>query len=215
MKLLKHPYNIIYISYVFLSLVLGVTLGNGLIIFLGWNMTLAYFVYILSKGYPWFKSKFPKWTYPLYLGLYILFFPNTIYILTDFIHFQESLFFLNYPGIYYFIISEWLIFAHIVIGALFAAKLGIESIHQMTHHLSITKIKIKYTLLTILFLLSSLGIFIGRFLRFNSWQFIQIFQIISEVFSHFEFAFSFILIFTLIHYLTYFIFSFEDKKHII
>ncbi len=215
MKLIKHPYNIIYMIYVFVSFVLGVILGNGLIIFLGWNMTLAYFVYILSKGYPWFKCRFPKWMLPFYLSFYILFFPNTIYILTDFIHFQESLFFQHYPNVYHFIISEWLIFAHIVIGALFSAKLGMESIHHMVSHLSITKIKIKYILLTLLFLLSSLGIFIGRFLRFNSWQFMQIFQIISEVLNHFAFAFSFVLIFTLIHYVTYFIFSFNDKKHII
>ena len=215
MNILKNPYHMIYIIYVFVSLVLGVILGNGLIIFLGWNMTLAFFVYILSKGYPWFKSKFPKWSYPFYLGLYVLFFPNTIYMLTDFIHFQESLFFLEYPRVYHLIISEWLIFAHLVIGALFASKLGINSIHHMISHLAITKTKVKYTLLTLLFLLSSLGIFIGRFLRFNSWEFMQIFQIISEVFSHFKFAFSFVLIFTLIHYITYFIFSFEDKKHII
>ncbi|MDO9629717.1 MAG: DUF1361 domain-containing protein [Acholeplasmataceae bacterium] len=207
-----HIFYYLTFLYMIISVVLGFILSNGLVIFLGWNIFLATIVFLLAEIYVHFRREKSK---PIFLTviliLYVLFFPNTIYVLTDFIHLENYHFFSQYPDMYAMIISDWLVFMHITIGALYAAKLGIASLNKLELHQSMQFKKYKYLILSSLFFLSSLGIFIGRFLRFNSWQIFDFFSILSGIFSHVEFALVFILIFFILHWVSYFIFSQKDK----
>ena len=214
MKHKIHIYYYISAAYMFVSLVLGLILENFLVIFLGWNMFLATFVYFISTVLVYlYKKKTRLWLLLVVLGAFILFFPNSIYMLTDFIHIQNYTFFIDYSNIYNYSLFEWLVFAHILIGALYAAKLGISAI------INLEQIVKKYTqgyhfiILSFLFFLSSFGIFLGRFLRFNSWNIIESITQIGMVFSHGSFLVGFVLIFFAIHWVMYFLFSNQVNRN--
>lgn len=210
-----HIFYFLTTIYILVSIVLGFILNNGLVIFLGWNIFLATLVFWLSEVYVYFEKVKSKKIYLIFiLIIYILFFPNTLYVLTDFIHLERYDFFAEYPNTYEFIIEDWLVFMQISIGALYAAKLGISSIKKLEPYIFTSLKKYKILILSSLFLLSSLGIFIGRFLRFNSWEIFDIVNIINGVFSHHSFAVVFILIFFMLHWVSYFIFSEEDKSRL-
>jgi len=208
-------FYIISFLYILISFILGIILRNGLVMFLGVNIFLATISYVLSKVFlKLLKDKVKDLWIILCLILYILFFPNTIYVLTDFIHFQNYDYFIQYSNIYNYEIYDWLVFTHIVIGALYAAKLGITSIHNLEIPFKPLLKKYYYTFLLGLFILSSIAIYIGRFIRLNSWQFFRIDLISSHILNNLLFFIAFILMFTLIHIVTYFVFSKTSKNNI-
>lgn len=215
MKKKMSPFYLISAAYIVISIVLGVILLDGLVIFLAWNMTLATVVFFLSDILAYlFNKKVNKIIIAPVFILWVIFFPNSIYILTDFIHFQNYSFFQNYRDIYNFEIENWLVFTHITIGAIYAAKMGIESIKNIEDELKKITKKYYFLFLSALFILSSIAIFIGRFLRFNSWNFFQVFRIIRELMAQGLFMYEFIALFVIIHWSMYFLFSSSQLKRI-
>lgn len=215
MKKKMSPFYLISAAYIVISIVLGVILLDGLVIFLAWNMTLATVVFFLSDILAYlFNKKVNKIIIAPVFILWVIFFPNSIYILTDFIHFQNYSFFQNYSDIYNFEIENWLVFTHITIGAIYAAKMGIESIKNIEDELKKITKKYYFLFLSALFILSSIAIFIGRFLRFNSWNFFQVFRIIRELMAQGLFMYEFIALFIIIHWSMYFLFSSSQLKRI-
>ncbi len=208
LKKYTNPTLIAASSFVVMSFILGITLSNGLVIFLSWNMLLAILSYFLSILAVYLKQKDVHLIAILVsIFLWVIFFPNTFYILTDFIHFQSYDFFISYPNIYNLNINDWYVFFDIVVGALIGLKLGILSIAQIK---SITPKRIKkYEILLIftLFILSSIGIYLGRFIRLNSWNIFDLSSIFNSIFEHFEFFILFILLFTIIQSLSYLLFK--------
>lgn len=205
------------IIYILISFLLGIYLMNGLILFLGWNMVLATVVYILAQMIETLdkRSIHPIWKILLF-GLWVLFFPNAIYILTDYIHLEAYDFFTDYPNVYAMQINDWMVMAHITIGALIAMKMGMTALMRLESRF-IEKLKLKpyrIVILTILFALSSTGIYIGRFLRFNSWDIIRIFSIINQIIEHYLFALFFIIIFTIVHWVSYLLFASRTKNSV-
>jgi uncharacterized membrane protein len=196
--------------YVLISIILGAYLLNGLVLFLGWNMILATVVFFLSRLLIYLDQRKVHCVFLwMTFGFWILFFPNSFYILTDFIHLEVYDFFIDYPSIYTLKIDDWLVMAHITIGALIALKLGLSSITLLEEHF-LQKLKLKpykILILTALFLVSSIGIYIGRFLRFNSWDILRLFQIVQELFEEWQFMMGFILVFTIIHWVSYLLFA--------
>jgi len=206
-KIKNNPHKVYYIfslGYIIWSIVLGIILSNGLVIFLGWNMFLATIVLVLSEiADVLIKKNKPKGLLITIILLWILFFPNAFYILTDFIHFQEYVYFLNYPNLYAFKFYDWIIFFHIVCGALIGLKLGILSIDYFIQYVK----KHQTIYLSILFLASSFGIYLGRFIRLNSWDIFKIHIIIQEVFEQFWFMVGFVILFSIIHWISYLLFK--------
>jgi len=203
-----HIYYFISFVYMVVSFVLGAILNNFLVIFLAWNMFLATLVFLISNVLVYlYKKKASLWILLLGLGLWILVFPNSIYMLTDFIHIQNYTFFIRYADIYNYSLSEWFVFAHILIGALYAAKLGISAIHVLETEVKKHTQGFHYIILSLLFVLSSFGIFLGRFLRFNSWNFIEVISDIGRAFSHGYFLIGFVGLFFVLHWAMYFLFS--------
>jgi uncharacterized membrane protein len=198
------------LMYIILSFGLGLYLLNGLVLFLGWNMVLATTVFALSHLILYMDQKrVPVGWIMVVFGLYVLFFPNAIYIMTDFIHLEVYDFFTNYPSVYAMEINDWLVMAHIIIGALIAMKLGMSSIMRLEQRFLVRwRLKpYKILLLSALFGISSIGIYIGRFLRFNSWDILRLSSIITTLFEEWKFMIVFVIIFTVIQWVSYLLFA--------
>lgn len=197
-KLYKHKLHnnyILAIIYTFFALILGFALNDGLILFMGWNMVLATLPFLCSEVLVHsYQKQYHKSILFILLFLFIIFWPNAMYMMTDLIHFQNYAFFIEYPDIYNFNLVQWIVFAHILIGALLAAKIAIDSICNLSKTaVSISK-QMKLMSLNLLFILSSMAIYIGRFLRYNSWEIYKIFNIIKDIFSNFSFFIGFVLL---------------------
>jgi uncharacterized membrane protein len=181
--------------------------------FLGVNIFLATIPYILSKTFlKVINNRSKDIVIVIFIILYVLFFPNTIYVLTDFIHFQNYDYFISYSNIYSYQIYDWIVFTHIVVGALYAAKLGIISIQNFEIPFKPLLKNQYYFFLLGLFILSSIAIYIGRFIRLNSWQFFRVDIIVDHILNNVLFFISFIFIFTIIHIVTYFVFTYNHKN---
>lgn len=208
-KLIKHPYAIyalISTIYIIQSLILGLIFSNGLIVFLGWNMVLASIVLVLTAILDASIIKRSLFFYVIGI-LWVLFYPNTFYILTDFIHIQDYQFFAVYPDVYQMTIEDWFVFYHITSGALIGLLYGVIAIQDVT---KIVKEKLNINPLVIYFsmsVLSSIGIYIGRFLRFNSWHILNMIDMIQDIFQNTRFFIGFVSIFTVIHLMSYILFS--------
>lgn len=208
LKTYANPTFLLACLFVVMSFILGISLSNGLILFLSWNMILAIIVYLLSVLVVLIhKKKIHKIWIISSIFAYVIFFPNSFYILTDFIHFEHYDFFSMYPNIYELDIYDWYIFFDIVVGALIALKLGVLSISNIKSICSDKLKKFEYLGLTVLFILSSIGIYIGRFMRLNSWDIFDISYIFNGIFEYFSFFLMFVLLFTMIHMISYILFK--------
>lgn len=190
--------------YIFISIVLGAILSNGLIMFLGWNMLLATIVMFLAHLLKHLiDCKKHKAIIFICFILWVIFYPNTFYILTDFIHFQAYEFFAEYPSVYTMKILDWIVFTHIVIGALYGLKLGVDALDMLILYIN----KNRILLAALLFIASSFGIYLGRFMRLNSWDIFKITTLFTHFMDHFTFIISFVIMMSIIQFLAYFIFK--------
>lgn len=129
--------------------------------FLIWNLFLAGIPYAMSqliKSNNWIKNT----TIPLIMALsiWLLFLPNAPYIITDLIH-------LNH-------INSNLIWFDALLLFLFAANGLLLAILSMVDVYTILKEKwsiiIASLSIVLISLLSGFGIYLGRYLRWNSWE---------------------------------------------
>lgn len=143
--------------------------------FLAWNLFLGYIPFYISEWlgrHPKIITKRIKLV-PL-LFLWILFMPNSFYMLTDLFHLDDI-----EEGQSWFDLTLILSFAWT--GILF----GILSIRKMEILLKNSKGPLisGLVIFTVMWL-NAFGIYIGRFLRFNSWDIItDPFSLITEVWT--------------------------------
>lgn len=127
---------------------------------LAWNLFLATTPYIIARliviGN--FKIRSVKFIFTFFVWLAFL--PNAPYIITDLVHIQ-----------YFEIVPVWYDYSKLFLASLTALLWGLFSIIELENYIE-DRIKIKYKnlFLAILFTLSAYGIFIGRYLRWNSWD---------------------------------------------
>lgn len=144
-------------------------------LFLAWNLFLAYLPYLFAQIFRYFqfnyKSKFISASIFL---LWLFFVPNAFYILTDLFHLE-----LSNDGI-----AKWFDLALIFSFAWTGLLLGIISLYNMTQILEKkVSAKAQWVLLYTIMFLNALGIYIGRFLRFNSWDILtNPFKLAGEIF---------------------------------
>lgn len=134
------------------------------LLFLIWNLFLAIIPYFLSSTiYNNFFDKNKRLQNYIYGLTWLLFIPNTFYILTDFTH-------LHYNSVLQFSLDLLIITSFSIVGF----YVGLLSLHHM-HQLSMAKYGAKMGNLFILNMsfLSAFGIYLGRVLRFNSWDIIS------------------------------------------
>ncbi|MBL7723020.1 MAG: DUF1361 domain-containing protein [Chitinophagaceae bacterium] len=142
-------------------------------IFLPWNLFLAFVPYwitqLTARRIDIIEN---KWKLFLMLVVWLLFIPNAFYIITDLVHFARVR---SAP--------KWfdllLIFSFAWNGIMF----GIVSLRKV--ELITAVIRGKHFSVTLVFAvmwLNALGIYIGRYLRFNSWDVItDPFSLVAEI----------------------------------
>ena len=137
--------------------------GELMFIFLIWNLFLAFIPYSISTliemNDSWLAN---KWKLAPGLIAWLLFIPNSFYIITDLFHLGVS----NVP--------IWFETALLLSFAWNGLILGILSVRQIER--IIQKILPKaheFIFLIPIMCLNAFGIYIGRYLRFNSWDVIS------------------------------------------
>lgn len=137
---------------------------STMFLFLNWNLFLAFI--------PWLASTVMMISPKLYgrkmvvlpvLGAWLLFFPNSPYILTDLFHLRHKS---SVP--IWFDLTLVLSFAWTGLIYGFVSLLDIEKMLRKNYGKNLTAISI-----TLLLFIGSFGIYLGRYLRWNSWDIIQ------------------------------------------
>jgi len=144
-------------------------------LFLVWNLFLAFIPYAITQ---WFSVNTriteSRVKFAVVLFLWLLFIPNSFYILTDLFHLDE---FDSAP--------KWFDLLLIFSFAWNGIVLGIVSIRRI--EMILEKIRGRSFSLLIVFIvmwLNAFGVYIGRYLRFNSWDIVsQPFSLFKEMFE--------------------------------
>ncbi|MDT0643199.1 DUF1361 domain-containing protein [Zunongwangia sp. F363] len=125
--------------------------------FLIWNLFLAGVPFLISQYLETRNNRF----FYTFFGLWLLFLPNSFYVITDLIHVKTS----QLPVYDAIMISLF---------ALLCLYLGFSSMQKTGRVLSLKFQNISKLFLDILILfLCSFGIYLGRFLRYNSWDILK------------------------------------------
>lgn len=136
--------------------------GKMSLIYILWNILLAFIPFFisfillsLSK-----EKKLSKIIFIVGFILWMLFIPNAPYIVTDFIHLGEIR---SVPMIY----DVFLIFSSASVGLMlgFHSFFHIEQIIKTKYSPRVTSL-----IMSLIMIIISFGIYLGRFMRFNSWD---------------------------------------------
>ena len=128
--------------------------------FLIWNLFLAFIPYLISSIIKKRKKNSSKFMLILILFIWLLFLPNAPYIITDFIHLHHTKANLVWLDIF-------ILFAFSSTGLLLAI-LSLSDIYKIIKQKWNSK-HANYFSISATFL-CGFGIYLGRFLRFNSWD---------------------------------------------
>ncbi len=162
------PYNILYVNlclsigFALLLLFFRIQLtGSRFYLFLVWNLFLAGVPFGITQLLKQFTS-LHSLKFVSFLGFisWLLFLPNSPYIITDLVHLHNDL--SNHMWLDLFIVFVFA-FNGLLLGLL--SMLDMYSLIRQRYGNRIAK----YTLFKVC-LLSGYGIYLGRFLRFNSWD---------------------------------------------
>ena len=184
----------------FLLLAIRIKLNGSLrFLFLVWNLFLACIPFAITF-YLSSRSKHKPINFIIWFMIWLLFLPNAPYIITDLIHLKWS----NTPYL-------WLDILLVTSFALNGLILFYLSIRDMKSKLLefLSNSKTSIVMLSV-FLLTGFGVYLGRFLRFNSWDLLNhqnkliqdILIIITHQKQHFE-AWLFTITFASFLYITY------------
>ncbi|WP_207423352.1 DUF1361 domain-containing protein [Desertivirga brevis] len=145
-----------------LSVLRFLVTGTHSYIFLNWNLFLAFIPWIISTSLVACGIN-KRWATGLLIFIWLLFFPNSPYILTDLFHLRS----VSTAPIWFDLI---LILSFAWTGLLY----GFQSLMDIESLVSKYMNKLWLFILTTCFLfLSAFGIYLGRFLRWNSWDIVS------------------------------------------
>ena len=133
--------------------------GSLYYVFLAWNLFLAFIPLWISSRLV--KKQNRRWYHLVLAGsLWLLFLPNAPYIITDFIHLEDSRFVPHWFDLMLILTFAWN-------GLLFWL---ITMFHFNTVIENRINPKLKFLLTQFIILLSAVGVYLGRYGRFNSWD---------------------------------------------
>ncbi|MEP5255316.1 MAG: DUF1361 domain-containing protein [Winogradskyella arenosi] len=155
---------LVAISFSLVLLMLRIKLHQSFFfLFLIWNLFLAVIPYLITL-YLSAKPHLSLWTFILGFMVWVLFLPNAPYIVTDLIHLRRA------NGAYLWL--DILVVLSFALSALFLFYLTLIDMQHLIKANFKTKLPI-VTLTNGLLFLCSFGVYLGRFLRYNSWDIIS------------------------------------------
>ena len=150
-----------FLLFVAAMLLIRIAYANSFrYIFLMWNLFLAWIPFQLGLLIS-SSAKFNKWIKCFLLAAWLLFFPNALYIITDLMHLKNAD---DKVPIWF---DAILLFTSSVTGLIMA----FVSLYQVEIFLrkNLAARHINKLLVAVLFI-GSFGVYLGRFLRWNSWD---------------------------------------------
>lgn len=141
-------------------------------LFLIWNIILAIVPYAITM---YLKTRsFSKFSMVFWFGVWLLFLPNAPYIITDLLHLKVSS-----------TSMLWLDVLVILSFALTGLLLFYLTLRDMTKIVGDYYPKLNMKWLTpVIFFLCAFGVYLGRFLRYNSWEIISNpLNLLSDIFE--------------------------------
>lgn len=170
-----------------------------------WNYFLAAIPVFFALFAKEFAARGKKFLMFCFSFLWILFFPNSPYMITD-------LKYISNVGINLWDSTQagenivtWLYLLTIVVSVFCGVLVGLLSLFEM-HSLIKTKFNgfVCWLFVILVCAISSFGIYIGRFSRVNSWDILQPIHLVEESIKYFgDFTLWFVFIFTAITLLIY------------
>ena len=168
-----------------------------------WNMMLALIAYDFAVLTRYFKQ---AWLFPVLFILWLVFYPNTFYMITDIVH-------MHWVGDTLWNKASLHLFMVFVPSILFGIYCGIESWLILLERFKFSWwTELLATL--VLSVISSMAIYIGRYDRLNTWDLVsnpgQVVQKLLETFQRERLLF--ILGFTFIQFMSLVFLSQNNKK---
>jgi hypothetical protein len=168
-----------------------------------WNMMLALIAYDFAVLTRYFKQ---AWLFPVLFILWLVFYPNTFYMITDIVH-------MHWVGDTLWNRASLHLFMVFVPSILFGIYCGIESWLILLERFKFSWwTELLATL--VLSVISSMAIYIGRYDRLNTWDLVsnpgQVVQKLLETFQRERLLF--ILGFTFIQFMSLVFLSQNNKK---
>lgn len=168
-----------------------------------WNMMLALIAYDFAVLTRYFKQ---AWLFPILFILWLVFYPNTFYMITDIVH-------MHWVGDTLWNKASLHLFMVFVPSILFGIYCGIESWLILLERFKFSWwTELLATL--VLSVISSMAIYIGRYDRLNTWDLVsnpgQVVQKLLETFQRERLLF--ILGFTFIQFMSLVFLSQNNKK---
>lgn len=201
-----HQFMIFFLFYGVICFTMMLLEGSLLYGMLLWNIILATLPLFFMSRMVRNLNNHRKFRGILSFTLWLAFFPNAIYMITDFIHISNDKLIWSvrsapYEGLnstrYSMEILKWSKLLVISLGAVYALMVGLESLSRLYEHLrnSIGGFRSLISI-ALISILSSFGVFIGRFLRFNSWDLLKPGVLMGQVIRSLD---GFALMFTLVY----------------
>lgn len=161
-----------------------------------WNMFLALVALDFSLIPYFIKNKAVKVVAAI---LWLFFYPNTFYMLTDIVH-------MNFTSSVLWDKSSLILYMLYVSSILFGVLCGIESVKNIVVTFKVKNYYIRMFFIAVLSFVSSFAIHIGRYARLNSWDIFtrptvvikEILDVVSWNALHFVLGFTFLQILCLI-----------------
>lgn len=150
-----------FLLFIGAMLIMRIAYANNLrYIFLMWNLFLAWIPFQLGVIIT-VNNHYKRWIQYILLAAWLLFFPNALYIITDLVHLENS------GGDAPVWFDALLLFTSSVTGLMMA----FISLYQVETFIrkNITAKHVNKIIATSIFL-GSFGVYLGRFLRWNSWD---------------------------------------------
>ncbi|WP_303316234.1 DUF1361 domain-containing protein [Flavivirga abyssicola] len=131
-------------------------------LFLVWNLFLAVIPFSITT-YLVTVSKRKKVGFAIWFSIWLTFLPNAPYIITDLLHLKISSNHLLWLDV--------LVVSSFALNGLLLFSLSLVDMETLLNRY-LKKKKINFLMILILFL-SGFGVYLGRFLRYNSWEILQ------------------------------------------
>lgn len=190
-----------FFAFIGLLLLIRILFSDELrYLFLVWNIFLAWIPFFISGMFSYAYDK-SRWKQFLIFCCWLAFFPNALYIVTDLIHLGQKS-----------DVPKWfdaiLLFSSSVLG-LMMAFISLYRVEKFLRQLFGSKMVT--LLIAMILFLGSFGVYLGRFLRWNSWDIISNpFQLILSIgrrifypVDHFQ-TWGITILLTILFYLLYF-----------
>ncbi len=150
-----------FFAFIFLMLAARfIFTGKPGFIFLIWNLFLAWIPFAMSTQFKKLQNSSLLKQAALFF-VWLLFFPNALYVVTDLIHLNVQT-----------AVPKWFDAVLLFTAAVTAIFMALVSLLRMEKFIA-TKFKMVNGIMMVIIFLGSFGVYLGRFLRWNSWDLIS------------------------------------------